>query len=935
MNEPEGLDFPKMLRGLPAALALAGLLATALGGCGQETPEALIDSAKAFASKGDHKAATIQLRNLLQKQPGNGQGRFLLGVALNEQGDYVAAEKELRKALEFQYSADAVYPALALALVRQGKAKEAIDELGARTLAEPQAEAALRTELGLAHLRVGRRDDARRAFEAALAAKPGYAKARLGQAMVLATDRDFPGAMKIVDDVLAAAPAMPDALELKADLLLAQNDADGALEVVDRVVKLQPNNSRARYVAASLRIQGRKFDEAAADIEAMRKTVPTDPRASYLDALLAFRRGDAAKTRDAAQQVLKTLPDHAPSLFLAGAADYQLRSFETAAEYARRVLKQHPQSAQAQVLLISTYISSGKPERVWELLTPLLSRAPDNATLLALAGSAAFANNDLASAVRYFERAAKIDKSSALTRAKLGSVRLAMGDIDRATKDLELASELDPSGTQPDLALIAVHVQRKEFADALKAVAVLEKKRPDDPLTYNVKGIIEMASGDKQGARAAFTKALELKLDYIPAARNLASLDIAEKDPAAARRRFESIIEKRPASDEALIGLASVQVATGSTPKEVETTLERAIAANPASVAAKFALAEHQLRKGDAKGAATTLQGVAAASPNDPRMLDLLGLAQHRAGDDSQAIETYRKLAILQPKSPGPLRRLASVQFGVKDYNGAIENLRKALALAPGELDVRVDIANVQVAAGRSADALAAARAIQKELPKAAVGFALEGNVHFAQKDWAKATVAYRDAMKRQPSAGLVTRLHAALEAQAKHAESQSLTASWIRENPNDVAVRTYLAERALRDKQYKEAATLYEAILAVQPQNVAALNNLAWLAMEAKDPAAVGHAEKAYALAPENAAVLDTYGWLLLQKGEVKRSVELLTKAVSRDPKNADMRLHLARALVEAKDKPAARKEIEALFASEASAEQRAEAQEMLKGIW
>jgi putative PEP-CTERM system TPR-repeat lipoprotein len=510
-----------------------------------------------------------------------------------------------------------------------------------------------------------------------------------------------------------------------------------------------------------------------------------------------------------------------------------------------------------------------------------------------------------------------------------------MGDIDRATKDLELASELDPSGTQPDLALIAVHVRRKEYAEALKAAGVLEKKRPDDPLTYNVQGVIHAASGDKQSARAAFTKALTLKLDYIPAARNLASLDIADKEPAAARRRFESIIEKRPASDEALIGLAAVQAATGSAPKEVETTLERAIAANPASVAAKFALAEHQLRKGDPTSAATTLQGVAAANPNDLRMLDLLGLAQQRAGDHSQAIETYRKLAILQPKAPGPLRRLASVQFGVKDYNSAIENLRKALALAPGDLEVRVEIANVQAAAGRSADALAAARAIQKESPKAAVGFALEGNVHFAQQDWAKATVAYREAMKRQPAAGLVARLHATLEAQAKHAEAQSLIASWVRENPNDVAVRTYLAERALRDKQYKEAAKLYEAILALQPQNVVALNNLAWVAMETKDPAAVGHAEKAYAIAPENAAVLDTYGWLLLQKGEVKRSVDLLTKAVSRDPKNPDMRLHLARALVEAKDKAAARKEIEALFASEASAEQRAEAQEMLKRIW
>ena len=91
----------KNLASFPRALAIAALAAVALAGCGKPaTPEALVESAKAFSAKGDHKAAAIQLRNLLQKQPDNGQGRYLLGLALNEQGDYVTAEKELRKALE-------------------------------------------------------------------------------------------------------------------------------------------------------------------------------------------------------------------------------------------------------------------------------------------------------------------------------------------------------------------------------------------------------------------------------------------------------------------------------------------------------------------------------------------------------------------------------------------------------------------------------------------------------------------------------------------------------------------------------------------------------------------------------------------------------------------------------------------------------------------
>ena len=176
--------------------------------------------------------------------------------------------------------------------------------------------------------------------------------------------------------------------------------------------------------------------------------------------------------------------------------------------------------------------------------------------------------------------------------------------------------------------------------------------------------------------------------------------------------------------------------------------------------------------------------------------------------------------------------------------------------------------------------------------------------------------------------------MHLALASQGKSAEADALAAKWVRENRTDVVVLNYLANRAMRERNYKEATRLYKEILPAQPENPMLLNNLAWAAAESKDPDAIGYAEKAYALAPQSAAVIDTYGWLLLQKGEAKRAVELLTTAVSQEPKNPEMRLHLAKAQIAATDKAAARKEILTLFTLEASDEQRAEAQELLKKL-
>jgi len=924
----------KNLNSFSRSLAIAGLLAMTLVGCGQETPEVLVDSAKAFSAKGDYKAATIQLRNVLQKQPQNAEARYLLGQAMNEEMDYVTAEKELRKALEYGYARDGVYPALAHAMLGQGKGKEVVAEFNAKTLADPDALASLKSDLGFAYLELGRRDEARVAFDAALKAKSGYGKARVGQAMLVASDKDVAGAATIVDEVLATAPTLPEALNFKADLLLAQNDTEGAIKVIERVVEIQPNNFQARYALAALRIREGKLDDAAIDIAAMRKAFPQEARFAYLEALVAFRRGDATKTRDAIQEVLKIAPNHGPSLFLASAADYQLRSFDSAAERLRGVLRQYPQSTTTQKLLISIYLDAGQPERAQEVVDAALRTAPGDPKVLALAGAAALANNDLAKAAQYYERAAALDKESARTRSKLGQVRLAMGDSDRAMKDLEAASELDATRYQPDLSLVVAHLRRKEFDKALKAVSTLEKKQPNNPLTHNVKGIVYVANGDYQNARTSFAKALELQFDYLPAARNLAGLDIMAKNPEAARGRFEAIIAKQPGNDGAMIGLAGVQVATGAAPKDVTATLERAVAANPASVTAKLALANYQLRTGDAKGALAVLQGAVATNPNETGILELLGLAQQRAEENNQAIETYKKLAALQPRALAPLMKLAALQFAAKDYNGAITALRKASALNPESLDLRRDIAHVQVAAGMSDAALAEARAMQKASPKDTVGFAVEGDVYAAQKKWDRAAGAYREAMKRQPSPVLLTRLHSALWNQGKTAEADAVAAKWVRENPRDGVVPVYLGDWALRERNYKEATRLYKQVLPSQPENAMLLNNLAWAAAQSDDASAIGYAEKAYALAPQNAAVLDTYGWLLLQKGDVKRSVELLTAAVTRAPESVELRLHLAKALIAATDKAAARKEVEALLKLDVGPQQRADAQELLKGL-
>ncbi|HSD54202.1 MAG TPA: XrtA/PEP-CTERM system TPR-repeat protein PrsT [Burkholderiales bacterium] len=927
------MKLPNLPR-LGASAVMTALTAALAAGCGQDSPDKLVASAKAYMAVHDQRAATIQLKNALQAEPQNAEARYLLGVSLSESGDYVSAEKEFRRALEYGYPAERVYPRLAQSLVALGEFKKATAELEVVKLADPAAEAAVKTTLAEAYLAQGQRDEARAAAAAALAAKPGYPQARVVQARIMAGARDLEGATKIADEVLASSPALPEALALKAELLIASGNPAEAAQVLTELVKARPYNSAARFTLISLLIDSKDYERAATEIAAMRKAIPNDMRSRYLEALVAFRKGEPAKAREPLQQVLKVAPDNAPSLLLAGAIELQLGATAAAEEHLRRVLARYPNSLVARNLLTVTYLRTGRPAKAEEELEPALRGAPQNPAVLRLAGEVALANNRLADAARYYDQAAAAAKDDVAIRTRAAQLRFATGDVDRAFKDLEEASGLDESNYQADLALIAAHLRRKEYDKALAAVATLEKKQPKNPLTYNMKGGVYLAMRDRKNAQANFERALQLQSDYLPAAANLARLDLAEKRPDDARKRFEAIVAKAPKNEGAILALAQIQAATGTPAKEVAATLERAVAADPQSAAARLALIAHYGQARDAKAALATAQAAAAALPNDVRIMEALALAQLGAGDTNQAIATFNRLVGALPQSPAPLMRLAAVHFGAKDYDAALQALRKALVLSPDNLEVAREIIVVQLAAGRVDEAVKEARDVQRRRPKQAIGFAMEGDVLANQKKFTEAAKVYAEASKRQALPQLVVREHQLLTAAGQPASGDAVVTRWLKQNPKDTVVRMYLADREIRDKNFRQASRQYREVLALQPENAIALNNLAWSLYELKDPAAEGHAEKAYELAPGNLAIQDTYGWILVNQGDAKRGAEILGKAAAAAPNALEIRMHYAKALLKAGDTARARQELEAVASAKNDSPLKGEAAELLKQL-
>ena len=874
----------------------------------------MLASARDYLAKNDPKAAVIQVKNALQMNPDLPEARYLLGLALLRVGDPVGSETELRKALALNHPKELVVPSLATAMLAQGQYKKLTDEFAKIDLNQGTAKAELQTSLAAAYGAQGNAGLARVALAGALAADPAYAPALIIQAREKAATREYDAALALVEGILAKTPANPEALKLKADIqAYGKNQQDEALGTYRKAIEAKADFAAAHSAIITMLVQQGKLDEASKQLEQLRQVAANHPQTKYLETLVAYAKKDFKGARELAQQLIRVAPNYVAGLQLAGAIELQTNSLLQAEAYLAKAVQAAPEAPLARRLLVTTYLRSGQPAKALATLQPALKGEISDGPTLALAGEVYLQNGDNSKAEEFFSKAASQDPKNTRARTALALTRLVSGKDEVAFEELQDIAASD-SGTTADLALISAHLRRKEYDKALKAIDGLEKKQPDKPLAANLRGRVLLAKQDAAGARKSFERSVAIDPAFFPSVASLAALDLVDKKPEDARKRFEAVLAKNPKNGQALLALAELRARSGGDRAEIAELITRAVTANPTDKSPRLLLVELHLRGKDFKQALSVAQSAVAAVPDSPELLDALGRAQEASGDSNQAIATFGKVASMQPLSPMPQMRLADAYMRAKNKDGAAQSLRKAIDIKPDLLDAQRGLILLAIDGKSYQDAVVIARNIQKQRPKEPVGYQFEGDIAAEQKKWDVAAQAYRSGLKQGPFSGLAVKLLLVLSASGKTSEQEKFVTGWLKDNPKDATFRQSLGDLAIARRDYAVAEKYYLNVAQIQPQNAAALNNLAWVTGQLKKDGAIAYAEKANTLAPNQPAFMDTMAMLLSDKSDYAKALEWQNKAVALQPQNPSLKMNLAKIHIKGGKKDLARKELDEL---------------------
>lgn len=933
---------PAKRRWLWPSVLGGGALVVALGVAGYKylarpSSDQQLELARVALAKRDWGTAQSALKALLEKDPGAGHARLLLGQALVGSGDFANAEAQLRRAQEAGVSDAEVAPQMVRALVGQGKGNEALVSYGRAQLPDPQADALLKVSLAEAEAQAGQLDAALDRVNAALRALPAHPQALLLAARLTAAKGDSSAALAQVAQVIAQNPQLVDAHLLQGELLTMQqrptkdSDTKAILAAYEQALKVQPDSVAAHAAIISLHMVQGRVDAANTQWQAMKKVAPGNPQTQFLEAVLADARDDFKRVREVSQNLLRVLPNNPRLLLLAGRAESRLGAPAQAEFYYAKAASLVPRAVLPRRLLAQSQVSSGQPDKALLTLKPLLEMNPPDAEALTLASQAYLVKGDNAKAEALLAQLNKQKPDSAKVRTAMALLSLSKGQNPDAERALAQVADTD-SGTTADMALITARLRAKDSAGALQAVDRLAKKLPDSPMPAHLRGRIALQANDLPAARQHFEAAVGKSPDYLPALAALAMMDLNAKKPDDAKARFNAVLERNPKNAGAMVALSEVVARSGGSADQVLEWLQKAVAAEPGDVGVRLRLVEQLAALGRLKPALDALQTGLATQPDSLELLEREGRLHLAMGNAQQAVTSFSRLATVAPQSSNAQLMLADAQSAAKNRAGVASAIAKAAELSPDTPEVLR--AQFQLAAqdDKRELALQAARKLQTKYPDLALGYTLEASLEAQAKKWPAAVALLRKAVATKQPGDSAVRLHQALLSSGDSAEAARMADDWRRKSPNDLTFVEHLGGTALIKGDMAKAEVLFRDLLAKAPRHVPALNNLAYALAQQNKPGAVAAAEAALAVAPNALEVRDTYALALSREGQLTKALTVQAEVVKTAPDQALFRLQLARLQLQAGDKKSAAEELKTLVKLGASFPKQDEVGALLK---
>jgi putative PEP-CTERM system TPR-repeat lipoprotein len=825
----------------------------------------------------------------------------MLGSLYAQRGSSAAAEKELLRAFELGYEPNEVLPILASIYSLQFKHAEIIKLVDESRNLAPEVNTSLLLYKALAHFQLDEPYKAKKAVADANEISSDSLYSKLGNAYVDFSNKQIDTSLEKIEEILEEQPDFADAHLLKGQLTSVSNNTKSAVESFEKYKELLPQTFQARVFLANAYVKNRQYLEAEKEIDILLKVNSEQPFVNQLKGMVRFEDQDFSSAKQYAEKAIQNGSSDVPNKIIAGVSSFKLGNYEQAFKYISSIKDKLPLQHPILKMLAVLELKLGTTSESGLTLTNLDGLTEDDVILFSATSAQLMKDGNTTQIKSILDKVDSIEFSDPLRIAQKGMLRLSLDDID-GLQDLEKALTLDPDQDVANTALARAYIDNELYDKALELSNTWIQQKPEEVYGYILAAISYSKLKKTNQAENMFNEALLIDPNNVAANTYYADKAVGEGDKKSAVDFLGKIIRANPGHINSLRKYFVLQRNLGDSEGGLK-PIERAFNQEPDKLQFRLLYAQTLFTQGQFTKSIAVLEQTPPSEASPDRYWLVLGDAFYADGQLEKAAEITEDWISKRPNNEDAYVRLIALHDINKKYAQALLVAKTAQQKFSKEEQFGMLVTFFSLVTGDLKAAELTFSNLTDSARESVAGQGLMGQILLEKGD-AKSALpklkAFFEQKTNQANASLVAKAFKELK---QYSQAISFLQDYKGQVGNSIASDIQIAELAIMANDFELASSQYIEVLKIEPDNIRALNNLAYILIEqGNHQKALQYAKHAAELSPEYPAVLDTYATTLFETGQFNEAVEVFDKVYNFDKTNADLAIRYVEAMLAAK---------------------------------